>query len=179
MADFKGSETEKNLMAAFAGESKARNKYTFYSMIAKKEGYDYISRIFEETANNEKEHAKIWFKWLNNGEFPHTLSNLEDAVKGENEEWNNMYESFAQKADEEGFAHIAQLFRHVAKIEKQHEEVFKKLILTIQDNDIAPDKDGNFNWECSACGAFFTQKEKPDFCPLCLNEDIFFYKRQV
>lgn len=177
MADIKGSETEKNLMDAFAGESKARNKYTFYSMIAKKEGYDYISKIFEETANNEKEHAKIWFKWLNNGEFPHTLANLEDAAKGENDEWTDMYQKFALKAEEEGFDHIAELFRHVAKIEKQHEEVFKKLIFSLKENEVTPDKDGNYNWECSACGAFFTQKEKPDFCPLCLNEDIFFFRK--
>lgn len=177
MADLKGTETEKNLMAAFAGESKARNKYTFYSLIAKKEGYDYISKVFEETANNEKEHAKIWFRWLNNGEFPHTLTNLEESVNDEINQRVNMYESFALKAEAEGFSHIAELFRHVAKIEKQHEEVFKKLILSIRDNEVTPDKDGNYNWVCSACGAFFTQKEKPDFCPLCMNEDIFFFRK--
>lgn len=177
MADLKGTETEKNLIKAFSRESKARNKYTFYSMIAKKEGYDYISKIFEDTANNEKEHAKIWLRWLNNGELPHTLANLKESIEGENNDWSSMYESFAVKADEEGLAHIAELFRHVAKIEKKHEEVFRKLILTVDENNITPDKDGNYNWECSACGALFTQKEKPDFCPLCMNEDIFFFKR--
>lgn len=178
MTDLKGSETEKNLLNIFAGESKVRNKYTFYSMIAKKEGYDYISKIFDEIANNEKEHAKICFRLLNNGEFPHTMENLEDAAKGELFECSKLYPEYAQKAREEGFEHIADIFIYLAKIEKDHEAKFRKLLLSIKD-DVQADGEGNFIWECSLCGATFTQKERPDYCPLCENEDIFFFKKPL
>ena len=131
--ELKGSKTEKNLMEAFAGESQARNKYTYYAAQAKKDGYVQISRIFEETANNEKEHAKIWFKLLHGGKIADTLTNLEDAANGENYEWTDMYATFAKEAREEGFNDIALLFENVAKIEKDHEERYRKLFANIKD----------------------------------------------
>lgn len=176
MSEFKGSETEKNLQRAFAGEAITRTKYTIYSMLAKKDGYDYISRIFAEAADNEKEHAKIWLKWLNGGNFNSTIKNLEDAAKGECAESEKLYPDYAKKAREEGFEPIAELFELIAKIEKDHEETFKKLIMTIS-NDVVPNEDGTYNWECSVCGCALQQIEKPNFCPLCANEDVFFFKR--
>ena len=132
--ELKGSKTEANLMAAFAGESQARNKYTYYASKAKKEGYEQIAAIFEETANNEKEHAKLWFKELHNGEVPSTIDNLKDAANGENYEWTEMYEEFAKTAEEEGFTEIARLFRGVGEIEKHHEERYLKLVDNIENN---------------------------------------------
>ena len=134
--DLKGTKTEANLKAAFAGESQARNKYTFFASKAKKEGYEQIASIFEETANNEKEHAKMWFKLLNGGDIKSTTDNLEDAASGENYEWTDMYEKFAKDAKEEGFDHIAYLFEAVGKIEKEHEERYRKLLENIDTNEV-------------------------------------------
>lgn len=178
MVEFKGSESEKNLLKAFSGESLARNKYTFYAIQAKKEGYDIVAKAFEEAANNEKEHAKVWFRWLNNREIPHTKDNLIDAIKGESFEESTMYKEFAAKAREEGFDNLADLFKYVADIEKAHKEKFEKLYAYVNDN-AKPNAQGNFIWECSACGATFEQKETPDYCPLCENEDIFFFKKEI
>ena len=144
--ELKGSRTEANLMAAFAGESQARNKYTYYASKAKKDGYVQIAKIFEETADNEKEHAKIWFKLLHGGEMPETTANLADAAAGENYEWTDMYAGFAKEADEEGFTQIAALFRMVAKIEKEHEERYRKLLANIE-GDVVFSKDHDVIWQ--------------------------------
>ena len=149
--ELKGSKTEKNLMAAFAGESQARNKYTYYASKAKKEGYEQIAAIFEETANNEKEHAKMWFKQLHGGTVPSTIENLKDAANGENYEWTEMYEEFAKVAEEEGFTEIARLFRGVGEIEKHHEERYLKLIDNI-DKNLVFKKDEEVVWICRNCG---------------------------
>ena len=141
MSELKGTKTEQNLMSAFAGESQARNKYTYYASQAKKEGYVQISKLFEETANNEKEHAKIWFKLLHGGKISDTLTNLKDAAAGENYEWTEMYPEFAKEAKEEGFDEIAELFNLVAKIEKAHEERYKKLLLSIENKTVFVSKD--------------------------------------
>lgn len=178
MASVKGTKTEENLMKAFSGESKARNKYTIYALQAKREGYDYIAKILEQIAENEKEHAKIWFKWMNDGNIPHTEENLNEAAQGENFEWTDMYSEFAQQAKADGLDHLAGMFEQVGRIEKSHEELFRKLILTLK-NDVKSDDAGNFKWECSACGCTFEQKDEPDYCPLCENEDIFFFKRPM
>ena len=149
--ELKGSKTEANLMEAFAGESQARNKYTYYASQAKKDGYVQISKIFEETANNEKEHAKIWFKLLHGGSIGNTLDNLEDAAQGENYEWTDMYARFAKEAREEGFDDIALLFENVAKIEKEHEERYKKLWENIKNEEVFQ-KPEPIVWECANCG---------------------------
>ena len=148
--ELKGSRTEANLMAAFAGESQARNKYTYYASKAKKDGYVQIGKIFEETADNEKEHAKIWFKLLHGGEMPDTLDNLKDAAAGENYEWTDMYAKFAKEAKEEGFDRIAYLFEAVGKIEKEHEERYRKLIANVE-GGLVFSKDGDVIWQCSNC----------------------------
>ena len=150
--ELKGSKTEKNLLAAFAGESQARNKYTYYASKAKKDGYEQIAAIFEETANNEKEHAKMWFKELHGGEVPGTLDNLLDAAAGENYEWTDMYDGFAKEAKEEGFDKIARLFEAVAKIEKEHEERYRRLIENIK-NDRVFNKEESVVWICRNCAA--------------------------
>ena len=149
--ELKGSKTEANLMAAFAGESQARNKYTYYASQAKKDGYEQIAAIFEETANNEKEHAKMWFKELHGGKVPDTLTNLKDAASGENYEWTEMYKEFAEVAKEEGFTRIAKLFEEVAKIEKHHEERYMKLVGNIND-DLVFKKGEEVVWICRNCG---------------------------
>ena len=164
--ELKGSRTEANLMAAFAGESQARNKYTYYASKAKKEGYEQIAAIFEETANNEKEHAKMWFKQLHNGEIPSTIDNLKDAANGENYEWTEMYEEFAKVAEEEGFTEIARLFRGVGEIEKHHEERYLKLVDNI-DNNLVFKKDEEVVWICRNCGHVYYGKEAPEVCPIC------------
>ena len=148
--ELKGSKTEKNLMEAFAGESQARNKYTYYASKAKKDGYEQIAAIFTETADNEKEHAKLWFKLLHDGEVPDTVQNLKDAANGENYEWTDMYDKFAKEAKEEGFTKIAYLFEAVGKIEKEHEERYKKLLENIE-NDLVFSKDGDRIWKCRNC----------------------------
>jgi rubrerythrin len=166
MAELKGSKTEKNLMAAFAGESQARNKYTYYASKAKKDGFVQIANIFEETANNEKEHAKIWFKLLHGGSIPDTAENLEDAANGENYEWTDMYAGFAKEAKEEGFDEIADLFLMVAAIEKEHEERYRTLLLNVK-NEMVFSKDGDAIWQCSNCGHIVIGQKAPDVCPVC------------
>ena len=171
--ELKGSQTEKNLMAAFSGESEARNKYTYFASKARKEGYEQIAAIFEETALNEKEHAKIWFKLLNGGEIPSTLENLNAAAAGENYEWTDMYDGFAKTAKEEGFDRIAYLFEAVGKIEKEHEERYKKLIENLQDG-LVFSRDGDKIWKCRNCGHIVIGKEAPAVCPVCNHPQSYF-----
>lgn len=171
--ELKGSKTEANLMAAFAGESQARNKYTYFASKAKKDGYEQIASIFLETAENEKEHAKIWFKLLNGGEIPSTEENLLAAAEGENYEWTDMYEEFAKTAREEGFDHIAYLFEGVAKIEKEHEERYRKLLSNVKE-ELVFSKDGDKIWKCRNCGHIIIGKEAPDVCPICAHPKSYF-----
>ena len=171
--ELKGSKTEQNLMAAFAGESQARNKYTYYASKAKKEGYEQIAAIFEETALNEKEHAKMWFKILHDDGIPSTIENLKDAAEGENYEWTDMYAGFAKTAREEGFTKIAYLFEEVAKIEKEHEERYKKLLGNIEDG-IVFSRDGDKIWKCRNCGHICIGKEAPQVCPVCAHPQSYF-----
>ena len=171
--ELKGSKTEQNLMAAFAGESQARNKYTYYASKAKKEGYEQIAALFEETANNEKEHAKMWFKELHGGEIPTTAENLLDAAEGENYEWTDMYAEFAKTAREEGFTRIALLFEGVAKIEKEHEERYRKLLENVN-NEMVFSKDGEKVWVCRNCGHVHVGKEAPKACPVCAHPQAYF-----
>ena len=172
MKDLKGTKTEKNLMAAFSGESEARNKYTYYASKAKKDGYVQIAKIFEETAANEKEHAKIWFKLLKDG-IGATDVNLADAASGENYEWTEMYPTFAKEAREEGFEHIAYLFEQVALIEKEHEERYKKLLANIE-GGIVFSRDNDAIWQCSNCGHIVVGKKAPDVCPVCAHPQAYF-----
>ena len=170
--ELKGSKTEKNLMIAFSGESEARNKYTFYASKAKKDGYEQIASIFEETANNEKEHAKLWFKALNNGEIPTTIDNLKDAAKGENYEWTQMYKGFAIVAKEEGFDDIAKLFEIVADLEKHHEERYLKLVENLEENKVFH-KDEEVIWICRNCGHVYYGKDALKVCPVCKHPESF------
>ena len=171
--ELKGSKTEQNLMAAFAGESQARNKYTYYASKAKKDGFEQIADIFLETANNEKEHAKLWFKELHGGEVPSTLDNLKDAADGENYEWTDMYDEFAKTAKEEGFDRIAYLFEAVGKIEKEHEERYGRLINNIEEG-LVFSKEGDRIWICRNCGHIVIGKEAPKVCPVCAHPQSFF-----
>ncbi len=171
--ELKGSKTEQNLMAAFAGESQARNKYTYYASKAKKDGFEQIADIFLETANNEKEHAKLWFKELHGGEVPSTLDNLKDAADGENYEWTDMYDEFAKTAKEEGFDRIAYLFEAVGKIEKEHEERYRRLINNIEEG-LVFSKEGDRIWICRNCGHIVIGKEAPKVCPVCAHPQSFF-----
>ncbi len=173
MKELKGSKTEKNLQEAFAGESMARNKYTYYASQAKKDGFVQIANIFEETANNEKEHAKIWFKLLHGGEMPETAANLLDAALGENYEWTDMYARFAAEAREEGFTQIAALFDMVAKIEKEHEERYRKLLSNVE-GQLVFSRDGDMIWECSNCGHIVIGKKAPAMCPVCKHPQAYF-----
>lgn len=166
MADLKGSKTEQNLREAFAGESGARNKYTYFASKAKKEGYEQIAAIFEETADNEKEHAKIWFKLLEGGDIHETTDNLKAAAEGENFEWTNMYDRMAKEAKEEGFNDIAFLFENVGKIEKEHEERYKKLLANIEDG-LVFGRDEEQIWICRNCGRVHIGKKAPEICPVC------------
>ena len=170
--ELKGSKTEKNLMAAFSGESEARNKYTYYASKAKKDGYVQIAKIFEETAANEKEHAKIWFKLLKDG-IGATADNLSDAAAGENYEWTEMYPTFAREAHEEGFEHIAYLFEQVAKIEKEHEERYKKLLENVE-GGLVFSRDEEMIWQCSNCGHIVVGKKAPEVCPVCAHPQAYF-----
>ncbi|MDD6225568.1 MAG: ferritin family protein [bacterium] len=170
--DLKGSKTEANLQAAFAGESQARNKYTYYASKAKKDGYVQSAQLFEETANNEKEHAKIWFKLLNGG-IKDTAENLQDAANGENYEWTDMYPTFAKEAREEGFNEIADLFEGVAKIEKEHEERYKALLKNVKDG-VVFSKDGDVIWQCINCGHIVVGKKAPEVCPVCAHPQSYF-----
>ena len=171
--DLKGSKTEKNLQAAFAGESQARNKYTYYASKAKKDGYVQIQKIFEETANNEREHAKLWFKLLHGGEIGDTLDNLKDAAESENYEWTDMYQRFAKEAKEEGFDKIAFLFSEVAKIEKTHEERYRKLYRNIVNGEVF-EKEDEVVWVCENCGHVHVGKKAPEICPVCNHPQAFF-----
>ena len=174
--ELKGSKTEQNLMTAFAGESQARNKYTYYASKAKKEGYEQIAAIFEETANNEKEHAKMWFKELHGGEVPTTAENLLDAAEGENYEWTDMYDEFAKVAEEEGFKALAAKFRMVAEIEKHHEERYRKLLKNVEDK-VVFSKDGDAVWVCRNCGHIVVGKKAPEVCPVCAHPKAYFELR--
>ena len=173
MAELKGSKTEKNLQEAFAGESMARNKYTYYASQARKDGYEQIAKIFEETANNEKEHAKIWFKLLHGDTVPGTAENLLDAAQGENYEWTDMYARFAEEAREEGFTKIAALFDLVGKIEKEHEERYRKLLANVE-GQLVFSREGDCIWECANCGHIVIGKKAPEMCPVCKHPKAFF-----
>ncbi len=173
MPNLKGTKTEKNLMDAFTGESMARNKYTYYASKAKKEGYEQIAALFQETADNEKEHAKIWFKLLHDGEIPTTTQNLSDAAAGENYEWTDMYARMAEEAREEGFDRIAFLFDAVGKIEKEHEERYKKLLENIE-GELVFSKDGDAIWKCRNCGHIVIGKQAPEVCPVCSHPKSYF-----
>ena len=171
MKELKGTKTEKNLATAFAGESEARNKYTYYASQAKKDGYVQISNLFLETAENEKEHAKIWFKLLHG--IGTTAENLLDAAKGENYEWTDMYATFAKEAKEEGFDHIAFLFEQVAAIEKEHEERYRKLLANVEGKMVFS-KEGDAMWQCSNCGHIVIGKDAPQVCPVCAHPQDYF-----
>ena len=173
MKELKGTRTEANLQTAFAGESQARNKYTYYASKAKKDGYVQIAKLFEETANNEKEHAKIWFKLLHSGIIPDTPENLLDAAEGENYEWTDMYAGFAVVAREEGFDEIADLFEKVAAIEKMHEERYRKLLANVQ-GGLVFSRDEDMMWECSNCGHIVIGKKAPEICPVCKHAKSYF-----
>ena len=171
--ELKGSKTEANLMAAFAGESQARTKYDFYASQAKKDGYEQIASIFAETESNEREHAKMWFKLLHNGAVPDTLTNLKDAASGEHYEWTDMYKTFAEEARNEGFDHIADLFDGVAKIEKDHEERYLKLVDNINDNLVFK-KGEETVWICRNCGNVYVGLSAPDICPVCSHPQSYY-----
>ncbi|MGN1146922.1 MAG: rubrerythrin [Lachnospiraceae bacterium] len=173
MKELKGTKTEANLRTAFAGESEARNKYTYFASKAKKDGYVQIASIFEETANNEKEHAKMWFKLLNGGAIGDTTENLKAAAEGENYEWTEMYATFAKEAREEGFEDIAKQFEGVAAIEKEHEERYKKLLANIE-GDLVFSKDGDVVWQCANCGHICIGKKAPEVCPVCAHPQSYF-----
>ncbi len=169
--ELKGSKTEKNLMTAFAGESQARNKYTYYASQARKDGYVQIANLFEETANNEKEHAKMWFKLFHG--VGTTAENLLDAAQGENYEWTDMYATFAKEAREEGFDHIAELFEGVAAIEKSHEERYRKLLANVE-GGLVFSRDGDAIWQCANCGHIVIGKQAPQVCPVCAHPQAYF-----
>ena len=173
MSNLKGTKTEANLLTAFAGESQARNKYTYYASKAKKEGYEQIAAIFTETANNEKEHAKIWFKLLHDGAVPDTLTNLADAAAGENYEWTDMYATMAKEAREEGFTKIAALFEMVGRIEKEHEARYLALKENIEKGRVF-EKDGKIFWQCANCGHIYEGTSAPAKCPVCDHPQAYF-----
>jgi rubrerythrin len=173
MKELKGSKTEANLAAAFAGESQARNKYTYYASAAKKEGYNQIAAIFEETAGNEKEHAKLWFKLLHDDKVPDTAVNLKDAADGENYEWTDMYATFAKEAKEEGYDRIAALFEGVAKVEKEHEERYRKLLENVEQGKVFS-RNGVYVWKCTNCGHIHIGESAPQVCPVCAHPQAYF-----
>jgi len=172
--NLKGSKTEKNLMEAFAGESQARNKYSYFASVAKKEGYEQICAIFQKTADNEKEHAKMWFKAL--GELGNTAQNLLAAAEGENYEWTDMYATFAKEAEEEGFVELAAKFRMVAEIEKSHEERYRALLKNVEMQEVFKKAD-MMMWECRNCGHLMVGKEAPELCPVCAHPRSYFELR--
>lgn len=176
MKDLKGTKTEKNLQEAFAGESMARNKYSYFASKAKKDGFVQMAAIFEETANNEKEHAKLWYKYLHGGAVPTTEANLEDAANGENYEWTDMYARMAKEAREEGFDEIAAKFEGVAAIEKEHEERYRKLLQNLRDKKVFS-KDGDAVWQCANCGHIVIGKDAPGICPVCGHSQAYFQVR--
>ena len=171
--ELKGSKTEQNLMTAFAGESQARNKYNFYASQAKKDGYEQMAAIFEETAGNEKEHAKLWFKILHGDKMPSTPENLLDAANGENYEWTDMYKDFAMTAKEEGFTRLAYLFEQVGNIEKEHEERYRKLLSNVEEG-LVFSKDGDRIWQCRNCGHIVIGSSAPKVCPVCNHPQSYF-----
>lgn len=173
MKELKGTKTERNLQDAFAGESQARNKYSYFASKAKKEGFEQIAAIFEETAQNEKEHAKLWYKLLNGGEISDTMTNLRDAAEGENYEWTDMYDRMAQEADEEGFPEIVRKFRGVAAVERHHEERYRKLLENIEQG-IVFSREGDTVWICRNCGHLHIGKKAPELCPVCAHKRAFF-----
>ena len=173
MKELKGTKTERNLQEAFAGESQARNKYTYFASKAKKEGYQQIAAIFEETAANEKEHAKMWFKLLEGGAVKSTVENLKAAASGENFEWTDMYDRMAREADEEGFPEIAEKFRAVGAIEKHHEERYRKLLKNIEDA-VVFSREGDAVWVCRNCGHVVIGKQAPEECPVCNHPQSYF-----
>ncbi len=176
MKELKGTKTEKNLMEAFAGESMARNKYSYFASRAKKDGYQQIAALFEETAANEKEHAKLWFKYLEGGSVKDTMSNLKAAAEGENYEWTNMYDRMAQEAEEEGFTEIAARMRGVAAIEKHHEERYLKLLENIE-KGVVFSREGDTMWKCRNCGHLVFGKTAPEVCPVCEHAQSYFEVR--
>lgn len=176
MKELKGTKTERNLMEAFAGESQARNKYSYYASKARRDGYEQIAAIFEETANNEKEHAKLWFKLLHGDDIADTMTNLRDAAEGENYEWTDMYDRMAAEAEEEGFPEIARKFRAVAAIERHHEERYRRLLQNIEEG-IVFSRDGDRVWICRNCGHIIIGKKAPEVCPVCLHPKSFFELR--
>ncbi|MGB2579627.1 rubrerythrin [Elusimicrobium simillimum] len=178
MKELKGTKTEKNLQIAFAGESQARMKYGYYAKKAKEEGYIQIAKIFKETAKNEREHAKLWFKLLHGGDIPATLANLEDAANGENYEWTDMYANMAKDAKEEGFNDIAFLFEKVAKIEKEHEERYRTLFKNIEDGKVFK-RDGKEVWQCINCGFTCETPAAPEVCPVCKYSKAYFEIRKI
>lgn len=171
--ELKGTKTEKNLMEAFKGESQARNKYDYYASQARKDGYEQIAEIFEETAKNEKEHAKLWFKYLHEGIIPDTKTNLKDAASGENYEWTTMYEEFAKTAKEEGFDELAYLFDAVGKIEKEHEERYLKLLENVKDGKVFEAGEVKI-WKCRNCGHIVVGTKAPEVCPVCSHPKAYF-----
>ncbi len=173
MKDLKGTKTEANLQTAFAGESQARNKYDYFASKAKKEGYEQIAAIFQETALNEKEHAKLWFKLLQGGAIHDTADNLVQAAEGENYEWTEMYKEFAEVADEEGFTEIARQFRGVASVEAEHETRYKKLLENLTNGEVFVKKD-EVTWQCRNCGYTVVSKEAPEVCPVCAHPRAYF-----
>ena len=176
--DFENSQTKKNLEAAFAGESQATNKYAYYASKAKKEGYEQIAAIFTETSGNEKEHAKLWFKYLHGGEVPDTLTNIRDAAAGENYEWTDMYKGFAETADAEGFTEIAARFRLVADIEKHHEERYLKLAERVEKGEVFA-RPGVKVWKCRNCGHLHVGPEAPEVCPACNHPRAYFEEQAI
>jgi rubrerythrin len=176
MAELKGSKTEQNLQAAFAGESQAHTKYQYFASKAEKEGYVQIGSFFRESAQNEKEHAKIWFKLLHGDNVPDTKTNLKDAADGENHEWTDMYAGFAKTAKEEGFGNIAALFELVGKIEKEHEDRYRKLLANLE-SGLVFSRDGDQVWQCSNCGHIVIGKKSPDVCPVCNHPKAYFQIR--
>ncbi len=174
MKELKGTQTEKNLMAAFAGESQARNKYTYFASKAKKEGYEQIAAIFTETADNEKEHAKMWFKYLEGGAVKSTAENLKSAAEGENYEWTDMYKEFAEVAEKEGFEEIAAKFRLVALVEKHHEERYLKLLENVAGDKVFESKTGVVVWKCRNCGHIHVGEKAPELCPTCAHPKAYF-----
>jgi rubrerythrin len=176
MAELKGSKTEQNLMTAFAGESQAHTKYQYFASKAEKEGYQQIGAIFRETALNEKEHAKIWFKLLHGDDVPATTENLKAAASGENFEWTDMYAGFAKTAKEEGFDRIAALFEMVGKIEKEHEERYRKLLANIEGGTVFA-RSGEEEWHCANCGHIYKGKTAPELCPVCMHPKAYFQIR--
>ena len=173
MKELKGTKTEKNLLDAFAGESMARNKYTYFASKAKKEGYEQIAALFTETADNEKEHAKLWFKYLGGGAIQETMKNLKDAAEGENYEWTDMYDRMAKEAEEEGFTEIAAKMRGVAEVERHHEERYMKLLKNIEEG-IVFSREGDTIWKCRNCGHIVVGKKAPEICPVCAHPQSYF-----